>query len=215
MGALVLALAATACSEDASDQEPAAAQSSTTVPSGAPSSAPPPAPNRVVDLATEGFSIEVPAGWKDIVIDVEALQRLIAEGETDEAIANQVRTLAGRGGKLFAYDDSRRTTNLNVLKLSATPGATLQSIAEALPAQLGESGLRDVQVETVTIAAGEAVRAVGSQEVTGAGGNKATLLQLQYWVLDGNQMFISVFATDDPARDRTTLEAIAQSFKLL
>lgn len=216
-GTAVLALALTvlgACAEDAAEDDPVIAEPSTTAAPGSASTSAPP-PNRVVENAADGFALEVPAGWKDIVINTETLQRFLAEGEADEAVANQIRTLAGRGGKLFAYDESRRTTNLNVLKLAKTPEATLESVAEGLPAQLAESGLRDVQVEMVTIGAGPAARAVGTQEVTGADGRKANLLQLQYWVIDDPDMFIAVFATDDPARDRATLETIAQSFRLL
>lgn len=201
--AMVLAITtgAAACSDDGTDPGPSGE-------AAAPTNEP-----QAVDNATEKFGVTLPAGWKAITIDAGALERLLQEqgGKLDQAIANQVRTLAGRGGKLFAYDESHRTTNLNILKVPAPPGVTLEQLAESLPAELGQQ-LRDVTVETVQVASGPAVRASGTQPIEGSGKN---LLQLQYYVLAGESMFIIVLATDEPARDRPTLEGIGQSFRLL
>lgn len=205
---LVLVTLAGACSggDGGADAEP-----STTAASG------PAAPaTRVIENKTDGFSIEIPSGWKDIVIDPDTIQRSFeaSGGKLDEAVANQVRTLAGRGGKLFAYDVAKRTTNLNVLKVPSSPGVTTEQVAQSLPAQLEQLGLTDVKVEMVTIAAGPAAKASGVQKVE-AGGKSVELLQLQYYVVVGPSTFIAILATDDPARDQTALEAIGQTFKLL
>lgn len=207
---LVLVALAVGCSDSGGGAD-AGGGPSTTAASG------PGAPaTRVIESKADGFSIEIPSGWKDVVIDPDTLQRFLeaSGGKLDEAVANQVRTIAGRGGKLFAYDVSKRTTNLNVLKVPSSPGVTTEQVAQSLPAQLEQLGLTDVKVEMVTIAAGPAVKASGVQKVE-AGGKSVELLQLQYYVVVGPSTFIAILATDDPARDRGALEAIGQSFKLL
>lgn len=208
-GLVLVALAGAACF-DGDGGADAGGGPSTTAASG------PAAPaTRVIESKADGFSIEIPSAWKDVAIDPDITQRLFEDpGVLDEAVANQVRTLAGRGGKLFAYDVSKRTTNLNVLKVPSSPGVTTEQVAQSLPAQLEQLGLRDVKVETMTIAAGRAARASGVQKVE-AGGKSVELLQLQYYVVAGPSTFITILATDDPARDRAALVAIGQSFKLL
>lgn len=201
--ALLLALTGTAACSDAGGGGDGGGTAADTVVTGEP---------QVVENAAENFAVEVPAGWMPIVIDTATLQRLFQEAgdEIDEAVENQIRLLAGRGGKLFAYDRARRTTNLNVLKLPPRPGVTTEQLAESLPAELSKE-LRDVTVESVTIGAGPAVKATGSRPV----GDDRNLFQLQYYVLTDDAMFIVVLATDDPARDRPVLEGIGQSFRLL
>ena len=216
--ALALVVAVAGCSSD--DKQPAATPgggSSTTVASG-PTSSTGPLPRRVVDVKAEGFTIEIPERWKDVVIDATALQRLSEEqgGKLDQAIANQVRVLAQRNGKLFAYDDAKRTTNLNVLKVPSTSGATIEQLAEGLPAQLTEQKLRDVKVESVTLPGGRpGVKASGTATVTASGGRTADLFQLQYYALAGSFTFVAILATDDPVRDQATMEAIGQTFTVL
>lgn len=216
--AVALALLLGGCSSD--EKEPGAAPeggSSTTAASG-PTSSTGPVPRRVVDVKAEGFTIEIPQGWKDVVIDAAALQRLTEEGgsKLDQAITNQVRVLAQRNGKLFAYDDAKRTTNLNVLKIPSTGGATIEQLAEGLPAQLTEQKLRDVKVETVTLPGGRpGVKASGTATVTAAGGRTVDLFQLQYYALSGSFTFVAILATDDPVRDQPTMEAVGLTFTVL
>jgi hypothetical protein len=219
-GAPVLALAVllAGCSSD--DKKPAAAPeggSSTTAASG-PTSSTGPLPRKVVDVKAEGFTIEVPQSWKEVVIDATALQRLTQEqgGKLDQAITAQIRVLAERNGKLFAYDDAKRTTNLNVLKIPSTSGATIEQLAQGLATQLTAQKLRDVKVESVTLPGSRpGVKASGNSTVAAADGRTADLFQLQYYALSGNFTFVAILATDDPARDQATLEAVGQTFTVL
>jgi ABC-type glycerol-3-phosphate transport system substrate-binding protein len=213
--ALVLALVVAGCSSD--DKRPAAAGSSTTTVSG-PTSSTGPLARRVVDLTTEGFTIEIPDRWKEVVINAAALQRLTEEqgGKLDQAITAQIRVLAQRNGKLFAYDDAKRTTNLNVLKIPSTSGATIEQLTQGLAAQLTEQKLRDVKVEPVTLPGGRpGAKASGTATVTAADGRTADLFQLQYYALSGSFTFVAILATDDPARDQPTMEAVGQTFTVL
>jgi hypothetical protein len=216
--ALALALVVAGCSPD--DKQPRATPeggSSTTTASG-PTSSTGPLPRRVVDVKAEGFTIEIPERWKEVVINATALQRLTEEqgGKLDEAISNQIRVLAQRNGKLFAYDDAKRTTNLNVLKVPSTSGATIEQLAEGLPAQLTEQKLRDVKVESVTLPGGRpGVKASGTATVTASDGRTADLFQLQYYALSGSFTFVAILATDNPARDQATMEAVGQTFTVL
>jgi hypothetical protein len=206
--ALVVALGG-ACSETGGGGQ--AAGSTTTAAAGAGAPA-----RRVVESKADGFSVEIPTGWKDILLDTATLNRVLVEageGKLDQAVANQVRTLAGRGGRLLAYDDAKRTTNLQVLKFPSSPGVTTEQLVKDLPAQLQQAGLANVTVEMVTTAGGPAAKATGVQAVEGGGGKQ--LLQLQYWVVSGPSTFAAVLGTDDPPRDQATLEAIGQTFKLL
>jgi hypothetical protein len=212
---VVLALVVAGCSSD--DKKTETAASSTTAASG-PTSSTGPLARRVVDVRAEGFTIEIPQAWKDVVIDAAALQRLTQDqsGKLDQAITAQIRTLAQRNGKLFAYDDTKRTTNLNVLKVPSTSGATIQQLSEGLAAQLTEQKLRDVKVEMVTLPGNRpAAKASGTAMVTSADGRSADLFQLQYYALSGSFTFVAILATDDPARDQATMEAVGQTFTVL
>lgn len=217
VAALVLALIVAGCSSD--DKKPgesAGAASSTTA--AGPTSSTGPLARRVVDVRAEGFSIEIPQMWKDVVIDATALQRLAEQqsGKLDQAITAQIRTLAQRNGKLFAYDDTKRTTNLNVLKVPSTSGATIEQLSEGLAAQLTEQKLHDVKVEMVTLPGNRpAAKASGTATVTSVDGRSADLFQLQYYALSGSFTFVAILATDDPARDQATLEAVGQTFTVL
>jgi hypothetical protein len=201
-------VAAPSCSSG-SDSKGAATGASTTTATG---------PPRTVGGKADGYSIQIPAGWQDIAIDPAALQRVLIEDKTkaklDDAIKNQVRTLASTGGKLLAYDDSHRTTNINVLRVPAEKGQTTATLAAGLPGQLAQQNppMRDVRVETVKRGTDQAVKATGTQPVPG--GN-VSLFQIQYYVLSGQDLYICILATDDPGRDQAKLEAIGQTFTLV
>jgi hypothetical protein len=215
--ALALALVVAGCSSG--DKKPAAApgDSSSTTASG-PTSSTGPLPRRVVDVKAEGFTIEIPQTWKEVVIDAAALQRLTEQqgGKLDQAVAAQIRVLAQRNGKLFAYDDAKRTTNLNVLKIPSTSGATIEQLAQGLPAQLTEQKLRDVKVEMVTLPGSRpGIKASGTSTVSAADGRTADLFQMQYYALSGSFTFVAILATDDRARDQATMEAVGQTFTVL
>ena len=213
---LMLALALAGCSSGDNDGS-AAAASSTTAGSG-PTSSTAPQARRVIDVRAEGFTIEIPESWKEVVIDAAALQRLTQEGGGgfDGAITAQIRVLAQRNGKLFAYDDTKRTTNLNVLKIPSASGATIDQLLEGLAAQLTEQKLRDVKVEPITLPGGRpGARASGTSTVDAGGGKTADLFQLQYYALSGSFTFVAILASDDPARDQATMEAVGQTFTVL
>jgi hypothetical protein len=215
---VVLALAsvlvlAGGCS-GAGDEGDTAARPSTTA-AGA-TDATGPGSARIFGGKDDGYTIQIPAGWTAVPIDNATLQRLFEGKEPfDDAVANQIRILAGRNGKLFAYDDSHRTTNLNVLKVPATPGTTTESLVKDLPGQLAGMGLQDITVEQVTLASGPAARASLTKRPAGLGDPAKGLFQLQYYALAGSDTFICVLASDDPGRDRAQLEAIGQTFALV
>lgn len=214
--AVVLALVMAGCSSGDKKPDAASAGGSSTT-AGGPTSSTGPLARRVVDLKAEGFTIEIPVGWKDVVIDAAALQRLTESqsGGLDQAITAQIRVLAQRNGKLFAYDDSKRTTNLNVLKIPSTSGASIEQLAQELPAQLTAQKLRDVKVEMVTLPGGRpGAKASGTATVSAGDGRTADLFQLQYYALSGSFTFVAILATDDPARDQATLEASGQTFSV-
>jgi len=208
-----LALVTAACSGggDTSAKKKAAASTTTTVPG----------PPRTVGGKADGYSIQIPAAWKDIAIDPATLQRVLVEdkssGKLDEAIKNQIRSLASTGGKLLAYDDTHRTTNINVLKVPAQPGQTTATLAASLPNQLAQlkPPMRDIKVETVKLGSGPAVRATGTQAVPVAKGATANLFQIHYYVVSGQDTYICILATDDPVRDQSKLETIGQTFTLV
>lgn len=206
----MVALAVAGCSGDnGASGAPAACAKA------APSAAAP--ATRVAANAADGFSVTLPEGWKDVVLDNDGLQKVFNDAgpdDLDKAVLDQVKTLTQRGGKLFAYDECERTTTLNVLKLPAEPGLTTDKVAESLPAQLAQLGLKDVKVEVAPVAAGPAAKASGTQTVKGAKDQDVELLQLQYYVVAGSTTFVAILSTDDPGRDRATLEAIGASFQL-
>ena len=202
-----------ACSGGGYGEDTGAGPSTTAV-GAASSSAPGPA--RIVGGKEDGYTIQIPAGWTAIPIDNVTLQRLFEGKEPfDDAVANQIRILAGRNGKLFAYEDAHRTTNLNVLKVPATPGTTTESLVKDLPGQRAGMGLLDNTGEQVTRASGPAARASLTKPPVGSDGPAKGLFQLQYYALSGSDTFVCVLASDEPGRDRAQLEAIGQTFTLV
>jgi hypothetical protein len=214
-------VAGPACSRDKNSL--AKCQSTTTTATGAPAPAGTPAGFVAVDVPAEGFSLAVPATWKQVVIDPQTVQRLVTEAnkkvsKTEEVVNNQVKALSNVNGKLFAYDTCIGTTTLSVVK-SDVRGVNLDAVEQIIPAQFTQQGMRDIQTEKVTIAAGPAVRVIATQEFKRSDGKTVDLFRVQYYVLSApnpdqvSQQFILTLATDNPGRDRPALESIGQTFK--
>jgi hypothetical protein len=220
--AAAVVLAGAACSRDKNSL--AKCQSTTTTAAGTPAPAGTPAGFVAVDVPAEGFSLALPATWKQVVIDDKIVQRLVAEANkkvsrTEQVVNDQVKALSNVNGKLFAYDTCIGTTTLSVVKTEVR-GVNLEAVAQIIPAQFTQQGMRDIKTETVTIAAGPAVKVEANQDFTRSDGKKVDLFRLQYYVLSAPQgpdnmskQFILTLATDDPGRDRPVLEAIGQTFK--
>jgi hypothetical protein len=215
-----LVLVGSACSND----KEAKCESTTTTAAGAPAPSGTPSGFVSLDVPAEGFSLALPSTWKQVVIDAQLVQRLVAGSDkkvskTEQVVNDQVKALSNVNGKLFAYDTCIGTTTLSVVK-SDVRGVNLEAVAQIIPAQFTQQGMRDIKTETVTIAAGPAVKVEANQDFTRSDGKKVDLFRLQYYVLSAPQapdntskQFILTLATDDPGRDRPVLEAIGQTFK--
>jgi hypothetical protein len=213
-----LVLAGSACSND----KEAKCESTTTTAKGAPGPAGTPSGFVSLDVPAEGFSLALPSTWSQVVIDAERVQRLVTDADkkvskTQKVVNDQVKALSNANGKLFAYDTCIGTTTLSVVK-TEVPAVSLEDVAKIIPAQFTQQGMRDIKTETVTIAAGPAVKVEANQDFTRSDGKKVVLFRVQYYVLSAPQnerskQFILTLATDNPTRDRPTLEAIGQTFK--
>lgn len=220
--AVAVLIPSSACSDD--KDSTAKCQETTTTAGGAPAPSGAPAGFVAVDVPAEGFSLALPSTWKQVVIDGKTIERVAAEQEkkvskTQKVVNDQIRSLAGVNGKLFAYDTCIGTTTLSVVR-SEVRGVNLEAVEQIIPAQFTQQGMRDIKTEKVTIAAGPAVRVEANQDFTRSDGKKVNLFRLQYYVISAPQgpdntskQFILTLATDDPGRDRAALEAIGQTFK--
>lgn len=220
--AVAVLLAGSACSDDKNST--AKCQETTTTAAGAAAPSGSPGGFVAIDVPAEGFSLALPSTWNQVVIDSKAIERVAAEREkkvsrTQKVVNDQIRSLAGVNGKLFAYDTCIGTTTLSVVK-SEVRGVNLEAVAQIIPAQFTQQGMRDIKTETVTIAAGPAVKVEATQAFERSDGKTVDLFRLQYYVLSAPQgpenaskQFILTLATDDPGRDRAALEAIGQTFK--
>jgi hypothetical protein len=218
--AAAVVVAGSACNRD--ENSLSKCQSTTTTAAG---TAPPgtPAGFVVVDVPAEGFSLALPATWKQVVIDQQAIQRMLEQADkkvskTEEIVNNQVKALANVNGKLFAYDTCIGTTTLSVVK-SDVRGVNLDAVEQIIPAQFQQQGMRDIKTERVTIAAGPAIKVTAVQNFERSDGKTVDLFRVQYYVLSApnpeqvSKQYILTLATDNPGRDQPALEAIGQTFK--
>ena len=169
---------------------------------------------RTVGDAAAGFSVALPGGWTDVALDAVTMDRLLNEVRTADPelganLGHQARQAAAAGGRLLAFETDRRgALNMTVIT-SDSGGATLGEVERDMTAELAALGVADISQERVTLAAGPALRLTYGVRVADIG-----VRQVVHMVIGGGNVFAVTVTTDDPERDRPTIDGIAHSFTI-
>ena len=121
---------------------------------------------QLVSHPAEGFSVELPLGWKAIDLSAANLQgsinqTLAASPELAAAFGDQLPAMAASGVKLFAVDTQTDfakvgfATNLNVLIDTVSPQIRIEDYLEANRRQLEALEIVDKPVKAKTIQLGK------------------------------------------------------------
>ena len=202
-------------------------------PTAGPAVSPPlPAPipegYRRIDVAAEGFTVDVPAAWQDVPHDPEAVRRLVeASRQGNPRLAAMLETSvtsSGEEAKLLVIDGRPPGANVNVLKVpnerTIAAGELRQArddlldpaVTAGIDTELQAAGARDIRREKAELASGPALRASYVLPVQAADGAVSDISGVQYYVPSEEAIFILSFSTPDPAAYAADFERIVQSF---
>lgn len=166
-----------------------------------------------IEVVDHGFALTLPAGWTRVDLsegDLEAIME--AAGEVDPALAQQyagqIQAMMAAGLAIFAFGpDPASGTNLNVLALPGA-GLSLDLLEQLNTAQIEAIAGGDVNVERVTLPAGEAVHY--RYEIESAGLPSGASVD-QYLVLAGSKQLVVSVSNGTEA----DAQAIANSIEVL
>lgn len=156
------------------------------------------------------FSLGVPEAWSAVPLTGETIEELLERTELDPALEELISGL-GSNAVLFAYDRDNPSSNLGVLRRSAS-GTSPQAVREQATALLGtEIGATDLESDIVSLPAGTAVRIefVNHQEVDG---RRVNVGQTQYHVFSGPWIYVVTVSGD--GLDTRGIEAVARSIDI-
>jgi hypothetical protein len=243
--ALALALAAcsgsaTPAPSDAPEPTATAAASVTTAPDPSPSAAPAtspaatPAPGGgviggtgTVSVPDVGLTLTLPDGWQAVPLTADGLAAILDTlppgSQVAEILGQQGGSLALAGVRLWAFDvDAAQrgdpfAANLNVIAQPAPAGLTIDLLGSLAEVQLQAlEGTSDVEVESIDLPAGPAVRATYRLQQALADGTTADVVGRQYYLVGGERLLILTCsgATTDAAALEATFDATARSIDL-
>ena len=151
-----------------------------------------------VEITDRGFALSLPRGWEvaDLTSgDIEEMLALLEDDPQFQAFADQLPTLMASGIALFAIALDAETagtgfaTNLNVL-VQDNVTTSLDFFAATNVSFIESTFSVDVQQESVTLAAGDAVRLAYEPTVDPVGTYHVT----QYVVIDDGSALIATFS---------------------
>lgn len=233
LGLALVATVAVACEGEPSGTDTAPPGSATTVTTGAAPATPSrpaatPEGYRRIDVAAEGFTVDVPAGWQDVPYDPEAIRALVESSrEANPELAALLESSAASPGgeaKLLVVDAGEPGANLNVLKVPNERPLTADELEEArdalldpavtsgIDAQLEAAGAQDIRREKAELTAGPALRASYVLPLQSPDGVVRHVAGVQYYVPAVDAVFILSLSTPDPAAYAADFDRIAQSF---
>ena len=178
------------------------------------------------ELASEGFRLGLPPGWKPVAADtVDSALESLREGnqELARAIEQQVTGSLSMLVRFFAFDTRSPTfeeefaTNVNVVVEPLPGGVDFDAYVEANLKQLrAVPGVTDTSQDTVSLPGGEAALIRSHFTLNTPDGERA-LAVTQYLFLQGDRGFI-LSETTTPKHEATyasVFEAIAKTFQAL
>ena len=192
--ALLVLLVATGCGKD----KPSAGVTS-----------PPPAAG-FTRIIGAGFTIDMPASWRQPPLDPAAFDQTAATLRADNPKLAQALELArasiGGGSRLFAIDPlDGSSVNLIVVD---SGGRSLDAVVGDAVDQIKRFGAKDLSQEKTAVGARPAMRLEFSLPVTASGGT-VTLPEAQYYVLRGARLFILTLFGASPS-----LGTVAESLRI-
>jgi hypothetical protein len=162
--------------------------------------------------ATDGFSIAVPASWRQIDPNSPTAQTTIDELEKSNpnlqaALGSGVADLTAKGIKFLAIDPvvaGGIAPNLNVIAKPALGFGpkNLAQLKAALPGQYSNVGAQLQDLTDVTFAGRSALEAVLDLPLTGVGGSKLTAQETQYFVAANNYLYVVTLTGTSPDLDQ-------------
>jgi hypothetical protein len=191
---ILLALAATACGED----KPA-----NTI------AAPPPSPGYSRVIGT-GFTIDMPAGWQQPLLDPAAFEMTAAalraqNPQLAEAL-EKIRSQTNQHSRLFAIDPGDGSS-VNLI-VTAAGGRSLDELVNEAIKELEQVGVTSVRHDKTTLAGRSAARLQFSLPVRGESG-MISVPEAQYYLLHDKRLFILTLFGSSPS-----LNVIAESLRV-
>lgn len=192
--ALLVALVLTGCKEDKPSEG---------------ITAPPPAAG-FTRIIGAGFTIDMPASWRQPPLDPAAFEQTAATLRADNPKLAQALELArasiGGGSRLFAIDPlDGSSVNLIVID---SGGRSLEAVTEDAKSQISRFGAKDLHEEKANVGSRPATRLDFSLPVTASGGT-VTLPETQYYVLRGPRLFVLTLFGASPS-----LATVAESLRI-
>jgi hypothetical protein len=161
-------------------------------------------------VGSSGFSMAVPRAWNALPLTEDRLGKALDRTELDPALEKMIRSFGGNGW-LFAYDPGDSSSNLDVLRRTAS-GTSPRRVMEQAQALLGtEVDATDIEAGIVSLPAGTAVRLtyVNHLEVDG---RPVNIRQIQYHVFSGPYIYVLTFSGDGV--DAQAAETMAGSIEI-
>lgn len=212
----ILALIVAACGGGSTPSPSTAAPSAPASPSASPSPTPAPSPSPspspaassgaggttgTVEIPGKGFRITLPEGWQAIELDqdsIDAITELFPEdSDIGELLKSQAGNLALAGVELFAVDPrpdslvNGTAPNLNVIVQPKPEGLSVELLGTVAQQQLEAiDAFSGIEVETVTLPAGPAVKATYQAEQALAGGGAVKAVGRQYYLASDDWLYI-------------------------
>lgn len=171
--------------------------------------APPPAAG-FTRIIGAGFTIDMPASWRQPPLDPGAFDQTAATLRAANPKLAQALELArasiGGGSRLFAIDPvDGSSVNLIVVD---SGGRTMAAVVDEAVGQLNRFGAKELRQDKTTVGSLDAIRLEFSLPVSAAGGT-VTLPELQYYVLRGTRLFILTLFGASPS-----LSTVAESLRI-
>lgn len=153
-----------------------------------------------VELAGEKVRLAIPESWVTVDLTAEDWQELLIEGidalpNADQLIGSEAEALISQGGLLLAYDfdhsDEGFVTNLNILGFDRGPLDNPEVMSPIIGEQLEILGGVDVDIATIEVPAGTAIRArYGMPPETGF-----SHAVIQYYAFGAERVYVVTFST--------------------
>jgi hypothetical protein len=165
-----------------------------------------------IEIADPGFAVTLPEGWTRIDLNADDLDAILqAAGESSPEMAGlysaQIQQLVQAGLVLFALGpDMETAANLNILSIPSG-GVSLDLIEQVNKAQIDQLSDGDVNVERVTLPAGEAIHFRYTMPVQG---RESPTIDQYLLMVDDRQLVVSLTSADE-----ADARAIAESIDLL
>ena len=173
-----------------------------------------------IELPDKGFAVTLPDGWQSFPVDPVALQKMADAVGTKSAIGQSLQRAIDTGQtaalSFWAFDMSDAAPGSRNVTVLTQPAANipLSLVESAVKGQIASIGGSDIETETVTLPAGEALRLTYTLTVSNAAGDEIKTSQALYWIQTDKRTIVVTGTGPDAAKD-AELQAIVESIEAL